>query len=88
MKHFISHRVWTKRNKITLRIHQIIRNKLKYIWELEYNLGITKGEDSEVYNFIIENWNIPKKAFNISQCAWRWAWYYTLDNPYCRITTL
>jgi len=90
MKNFIwfeakaTKRVYGGRN-ITLTIYENIKNKLVYIWETKYCTASTRWADSEVYNFLIDNKYIQKKAFTYSKTSWSSDWYYRHENPYCKI---
>ena len=73
---------------ITLKVFQSKKNRPNYIWELKYNTSTTRWEDSEIYNFLIDNKIIPKKAFDFSTSSSTWPWCYRSYNPWCEIINL
>jgi len=70
---------------ITLKIYRVIKNELKYIGETKYCTASTRWTESEVYNYLIDNKEIPKKAYKLSESPCSDPWYYQHNNPYCKI---
>ncbi len=71
--------------KVTLKVYSIKQNKLLFLWLVKYYTASTMWDNSEVYNFLINNKYIPKKAFDYSINWNSWGWYYLQSNPYCKI---
>ena len=70
---------------ITLKIYSNIKNNLQYIGTIKYCTASTRWADSEVYNFLIDNKYIPKKAYKYSESPCSGGGYYLYNNPYCKI---
>lgn len=58
------------------RIYRVKNNVPQYIGEVEFSTGSYRGEDSEVFNKLIEIGQIPKSYYNLSKCEWRGPGYY------------
>ena len=52
--------------KRELNIYRIVRNKPKHVGAVTYHVGLSKGADSEVLNYLIDYKHIPKRFGDIN----------------------
>jgi len=52
---------------VTASVFKLTRQELKKIGELEWNTRSYKGEQSEVFTFLIDKKQLPKSAYNWSK---------------------
>lgn len=65
----------TRGNRVA-RIYRIVRNMPKYLGFIEYSSGCSRGADSEVFGWLMDNGFITKSYRNLSKSDWCGAGYY------------
>ena len=65
-----------KKNNRLSRIYRIVRNTPKYLGYIEYTSGSSRGDESEVFGWLMDNGFIPKSYRNLSSSGWCGAGYY------------
>jgi len=65
--------------QIEINIYHVKNNKPTNIGTIFTTFGSSKGNDSEVFRYLIENKYIPKYYYNLSKNDWRGAGYYCFE---------
>ncbi len=64
------------RNNRELTIYRVKENIPIYIGSHFFSIGSSRGDQHEVFNYLMENGYIPKKYYNSSKCSWRGGGYF------------
>lgn len=65
-----------KRNNREARIYRVVNNQPKYLGVTSWSSGATRGSDSEVFQWLMDNGYIPKSYCALSESAWQGKGYY------------
>lgn len=65
-----------KKGNMRCSIYQIKRNRAVYVGWVDFKNGCSKGADSEVLKFLVEQKYLPKYTYYLSLCSWRDEGYY------------
>lgn len=65
-----------RKGNMRCSVYQIKRNRPIYVGWMDFKSGCSKGGDAEVLKFLIEQKQLPKYLYNVSQCSWRGVGYY------------
>lgn len=67
------------KGRVILSVYRLIHNFPKYITSTEYSQGMSRGDDSEAFNALMDCGELPKSYYNLSRCEWRGPGYYCQD---------